>query len=401
MRNLIIIVLLLAGVYFTWEWAQDRKEQQAIAQKEEARIAAEKKAERDRKRAEHKARMEELRKNNPRHTSPKTNNGGTTANNDNKPPKNKGDSILTLPTENDGTPFEMVERVRHALANGDRPLDKLPVEVFKKDNDSRILLFINKPMTWHEADNWCQEHGGYLGVCRTSSDWHDLTKRIARKIDVENVWLGGGTSSSKAWAWVDGTDWGSFIKTFPSYDQKFLSISKHGVAEAKTSDQRFPFYIEWRMDGTNPGLLDFRLQRTNDQLGEINPLYLPGTVVAGTRHYYVAQGEYSYTEAKKLADIAGGHLLIPRKDSERKLIETLLSSTTKAGNTYWIGGKRKKDLWVWETKEPWQAIPWDEGYPKKGFKLAIVNKTNAPIRDYSSTEKTSGFIIEWSDDTRK
>lgn len=403
-RNLVIITLLLVGVYFTWEWAQGRKDQQAIAKKEEERIEADKKAERERKRKEHEERLAEFRKNNPQSNKPPKNNGSknNTANKNNNTAPNTGEGTKpTVPTVTDAPPIELVEKARHALFNGERPLDKLPKEIFKKDNDSRILLFIDKPMTWHEADQWCQEHGGYLGVCRTSSDWHDLTKRIAKREGLKNVWLGGGTSSSKAWAWVDDTKWGSFMKTFPSHEQKFLSITNHGIAEPQNSDKRYPFFIEWRMDGTNPGYLDFRLQRTNDQLGEINPLYLPGTVVIDTRHYYIAHGEYSYDEAKKLAETAGGHLLVPRTDFERKGLETLLSSVTQSGNTYWIGGKRKQDLWVWETNEPWQALSWDEGYPKRGFKLAIVNKANIPVRDLSSSDKTSGFIIEWSDDFKK
>ena len=76
-------------------------------------------------------------------------------------------------------------------------------------------------------------------------------------------------------------------------------------------------------------------------------------------------------------------------------------STSKPGSTFWIAGKRKNNLWVWETNELWKPIPWDDGYPKKGFKLTVVNKTNAPIRDANSSDKTSGFIIEWSEDYKK
>lgn len=399
MRNLVIIVFLLGAVYVTWEWAQGRKEDQKEAQAKQDALDAKTKAEKDRLRKERAAELEAERQ---RALAAQNNNG----NNNNSNNGNNDPDPKDLPKEPDPviiekTPFQKIENLRYELANGERPLDRFPEESFKKNNDSRILLYINKPMTWHEADQWCQQHGGYLAVCRTSSDWHDLTKRIAKKETIESVWLGGGASGSKGWSWVDGTDWGSFVKTYPTSEQKFLTITKFGIATPQSYEMRFPFYIEWRADGTNPGQIDYRLQRTSDQLTEINPVYLPGTVAMDVRHYYVAHGEYSYDEAKRLAEVAGGHLAVPRDETERKYIETLLASTSKPGSTFWIAGKRKNNLWVWETNELWKPIPWDDGYPKKGFKLTVVNKTNAPIRDANSSDKTSGFIIEWSEDYKK
>ena len=147
------------------------------------------------------------------------------------------------------SPLEKLAQVKEKLARGERPLSEMPDTIFKRTNDTRILMFIKTPMTWEEADVWAEECGGHIAVCSQLSDLPIFSKKM--EDGVSSVWLGGG-KNDEGWSWIDGTPWSDSIALPPSDKMEFLTLSSKGTLGSASGEQKLPFFIEWKADGTNP-----------------------------------------------------------------------------------------------------------------------------------------------------
>jgi len=157
------------------------------------------------------------------------------------------------------SPLDELKSIKEQLAEGKRPIAKMPKTIFQRSKDSRILMYIDTPMTWEEADAWAVEYGGYLAVCSELSDLSVFAKNMD---SADAVWLGGGNTVNNQWAWIDGTPWSESIALSASTKQELLTLSKEGKIGAQLKEKRLPFFIEWRADGTNPADYKERLART-------------------------------------------------------------------------------------------------------------------------------------------
>ena len=387
MRNIVIIIFLLGAIYAVLEMKKVKEKEVAELEKADAeKIAIKKKEKEDREAAiaEERRRDAAAREAERR---PKPSNGGD--NGSSSPPP----VVVKL------TPLEKLEKVKELLGNGERPMQKMPETIFMRDQDSRIVMYIDKKMTWDEADSWSREYGGYIAVCKSKSDLTVLMKQIPS--DAGDVWLGAGSSGDKGWSWVDDTPWTDTLTLKPNYNRVFAKISKYGAVGKTNSDKKLNFFIEWRADGSNPAGIEYRLLRTSDTLTDINPKYPPGTITAGARNYCLIKRLVTFSEASELAIASGGHLIAITNDDEKYEVEGLIAKYCKSGETLWTAGEKQNNIWAWRTGEKWVNLKWAPSHPQSEKYVVIKAAKELEIMDISARAKADGFIIEWSKDKSK
>lgn len=386
-RNFVIILLLLAAIYGVLEMKKikeaDVAEKQKVIDAREDKIQKEKEARRAAIVLERRRDAE-----------------GRVAQSDGRmrDEPEQVDSADTPPLITEQlNPLEKIARVKEALANGERPMAMMPDTIFKRDLGSRVIMFIDKKMSWDEADVWAMEYGGYIAVCRSKSDLTTFQKEIPE--DAGEVWLGAGSSGNKGWCWVDGTLWNDdALKLKPTYDRNFVKLSKYGSASKAKGSKKLSFFIEWRADGSNPSELDQRLLRASDTLTDINPVYPPGTVTLGARNFCIIKSPVTYSEASLLAFAAGGHLIAISNSEEKYQVEGIISKYSKPGDTFWTSAENKNDIWGWQTGEKWTELTWTPSHPSDDKNAVILGGEILSIKDIPANTLADGFIIEWSED---
>ena len=385
-RNIAIIFLLLIAIFIVLEMkkakegevAQTQEEIDAaevLKQKAEAELRATLEAERKRE----EARLARIRANQQKNTN--------TNNNSDDP------SFSRL------APMDKLTRVKELLGNGERPMTMMPETIFMRDRDSRIIMYIDEKMTWDEADLWAREYGGYIAVSKSKSDLSVLMMQIPA--DVEEVWLGAGSSGNKGWSWVDDTPWTDSLSLRPTHERAFAKISKSGTVGHADGEQKLNFFIEWRADGSNPADLEYRLLRTSDTLGDINPKYPPGTITAGARNYCIIKSPVTFTEASDLAISSGGHLIAISNDDEKDTVQSIIAQNFGEATTIWTAAEKQNAIWGWQTGEQWLPLKWASTHPKSENHLVISAGEKLVVKDVHSNTKADAFIIEWSKDASR
>jgi len=387
-RNLVIILILLGAIYYVLEISKDKRKEVADTQKvidaQAAKLQEDKEARLAEIEARRKAKLEAIAK---------LRNGGTGNSN--------GDESNTSGMRRDDahTPVEQLDRIRDLLANGERPMAMMPKTVFTRGRDSRLIMYIDKKMTWDDADAWARAHGGYIAVCKSKSDLTVLMKKLPES--ASDVWLGAGCNGNKGWTWVDDTPWSDTLSLKNTYDRFFAKFSKLGAVGKAKASEKFTFFIEWRADGTNPADLEFRLHRSSNTLTDLNPQYPAGTITIGARSYFIIKQPMKYSDAAALALTSGGHLLAISNDDEKYQIEAIVNDYFKSGQTIWTAAEKRSDIWKWSTGESWIKLPWLAEHPKDGNRVVIAVREKLMLKDVSSLSEVDGLIIEWSDDKNK
>lgn len=68
----------------------------------------------------------------------------------------------------------------------------------------KTFTVVDQPMTWQEAQSWCEEHGGCLASINSQEDWNKAV--AAMQADGRKVyWLGGERSSGDSFIWIDNS----------------------------------------------------------------------------------------------------------------------------------------------------------------------------------------------------
>ncbi|MFP6867279.1 MAG: protein kinase [Roseibacillus sp.] len=290
-----------------------------------------------------------------------------------------------------------LKRLRRTLANGDRSRFPRGTQDY---GESRVFL-VRSAMGWREASDFAEAHGAHLATIPGEAEKATLSSLIPEDTA---VWLGGGTVGPSSWGWIDGSEW-----TLPgkpsSAAGNHLSLANRGTLRGNPGAKKFPFLIQWRMDGENPGRLDAQWERLVNSLGQATPAYPPGTIFHGKRRYFFKEESTSWDEALKIARAAGGHLAVPRDESEWDFLKAAITSTLPKDEVAWIGGHYAKGSWAWTTGEPWEFSAW---IPKPSSVLE-VDKTALCIVPWSNghswdnadphdNQTASAFVIEWSPD---
>jgi hypothetical protein len=192
------------------------------------------------------------------------------------------------------TPLEVLARAKRALASGDRETGEFPPDTLVRGT-SRFFL-VETPLSWQRAAAFAEEHGGHLATCANETEQNWLSSKIPKGT---TVWLGGGTTSRAAWGWVDGTEW--TLRSPATSTGTCATLSDLGTLRAKVGGEKLPFYIQWNMDGSNPGKLEAQLNRLKETMGSPTPVYPPGVLAYENRRYLIIEKNVGWEEAAGIA----------------------------------------------------------------------------------------------------
>lgn len=379
-RNIIIIIILLVAIYVTHSILTQKQKDTELADAQARAEYAQVKKEQEAIRAAKKEEIRLQRENNTPDRRP------------NKP----------LPTEITETPkkttLEILDDLRSELSSGARPEKLMPEGTFMLTGNTRMLLLVDTPMNWHQADRFARKHGAYLATLRNTTDTTTVSSKIPSGT---TAWLGAGTSGGKQWSWADGTPEVEAVELGRISKHRFITLGDDAYPTPTKPLEQHPFVLEWRMDGTNPGTIKDRLLLTRQTLSQVNPIYPPGSVDFGSRHFFLVPSKTTLQQARELADIGGARLHVPSDEQEIDFVANFITSTLPKNKKAWIGGLKKGQIWTWISGEPWQSANWDDNYPQDHHGLAITSKANAPWQDAPTTETLDYVLLEWSIDKPK
>lgn len=353
-RNLVIIVGLLAAIYFVYGRYERRQEEVAQRQAENAQIEAEKKSE------------AEERKNPP-------------------PPAVRPQAPVEPEkalVEKEKTQAEELAELRRDLKSGDRT--RMPKGA-QKIGDSWYLL-IEESMTWIEALEFADMHGGRLAVFETGED---LIKVSSQILSNNTAWLGAGDTSGGKFRWVDGSEWQGSSNLEAA--NRMAAVSGSGKLVSKDSRSLSPFFLEWTESSQPPGSIAALTADFNPD-GDAMPV---GTITVGKRHYVIFPGAYDWNDAKIKAEQMGASLAVPNTTKEGVLLARLVKFRMPAGVPVWIGGQSDGSAWQWVGDQ--NAIDVNSAEPTAGHALAIeVSEAKPIVKSYPTANEDGFFMVEWS-----
>lgn len=372
LRNLVIIVVLLAaifGMYRAYEW---QKEENAKQQAKQQRLTDQAKADerqRDLEEKRNRERLEALRAAQP------------------KP-------IPVAPEPEPETPLEALERLKPSLTTGEARTEYPPNTLTR--GNSRFFL-IAQELSWQRASSYAEEYGGHLAVCINEGEQKWLSSKIPANT---TIWLGGGATGRTAWGWVDGSPW--TVRSPSLSTGNTATLSDLGSIRSQPSGEKFPFFIQWRHDGTNPGTLQSQIARLKASLNSPEPIYPAGVVSFENRRYLVIENATTWTESNAVAQSAHGHLAVPSEKSEDAYLRSLISRSLGDGRGAWIGGRHNGRAWAWITGETWAFSSWapdaPDGEAAVESAVKLLAGENGGWDDQNPEDNVEAFVIEWSKD---
>lgn len=254
-------------------------------------------------------------------------------------------------------------------------------------------------MTWQDAGTFAERHGAHLATVPNDPEGAWLSSRIPSDT---MVWLGGGPVGRGDWGWVDGSEWTS--RTPLAKPGTNAALTKLGTIRANAGDEQHPFFIQWRMDGNNPGSLQAQLQRTRETLDSPDPLYPPGTFSFESRRYLIVARPVTWAEAAVHADKGGGHLAVPSEVLENDFLQEELRTALGDACACWIGLRRNERSFASTTGEPWTFAEWAPGFPKAhapaGSVVRLMTGASGGWQHVAANDPAGAraFMIEWSED---
>jgi len=372
-RNFVIILFLLAAIYGMTrlhQWRKDyltRQQQKAnAAQEAQRREAMAETALRGRQR----------------------NGNRLTDRTGNKTPPD-------IPHPERETPLEALSRLRDDLASGAR--EKFPPGTLER-NEHRFL-FIENPMAWHQAARFAEIHGGHLATCATTAAQTWLSSKIPAETD---VWLGGAATGHDAWGWIDGSEWAGNSPSTAAGRTAILTT--RGTIWPKPARLKLPFFIQWHMDGANPGSLEAQLERLQASRDSRQPVWPPGVLVFEDRRYLIIERGLDWDDARTFASSCGAHLAVPSEPAEHLFLKEAVDRSLPKEDAAWLGGRHSENGWEWTTNEPWSFARWAEGAPDgNGNPESAVRIVAGPgggwdDADPDDPHAARAAIIEWIND---
>ncbi len=289
------------------------------------------------------------------------------------------------------SPAQSLIRLRADLAAGKR--DTMPVGTLRRGSSDFFL--VTTPMTWTQANGFADAYGGHLPLPGTPEDLAWLAGQLAATAPADparsSLWA-GARKHGEQWHGIDGSE----LESPPAGEGGFAAIGPDGALQARGDADRHPFFIQWQRDGSNPASLRSVLARTKASLETPAPSYPPGTLTDGERHILILSRATNADEARELAEIAGGHLMVPATPAEAIWIQHEAGGTAFPKGL-WLGATLNDAEWQWDSGEPWTFARWDPAAPPgEGTALLLMPGTGWQAADPAA--EASGFIIEWSRD---
>lgn len=369
-RKLFIIAGLVLAIAFTWQGlkkakAEKAKEQAAIEARELAEEAREEEAEREEIERQKRAAADKAEQ-----------------------ARREAEAQALAAKANAEPPMVALERLRSSLASGAR--DQLPPGTVT--SAGRAQLLVPEPMTWHQARRFCEEHGGSLAVLPEPGD---LTRLGASLNSGEDAWVGGGTDGSGGWCWIDGTAWQHEFRE--PVGPACLALRDLGILKVAAAAEKRGFFIEWAMNGGNPGSMREEFQRCARSHATPTKLYPAGCTEYHGGRYLLLEADTTWEQAAKLAESAGGKLAVPSTREENQWLFQLHRSSLGKEIPCWIGGLRgNAGAWHWANSEPWAFATWIEGSPNEpGGKHCGCAIVSDAWDDFPEETTNPALIIEW------
>ncbi len=265
------------------------------------------------------------------------------------------------------------------------------------DLADRKVYFVESAMSWGDASKFAEAHGAHLATIRNEEEQFALISRLP---EGKTTWLGGGMTGAKSWGWVDGTT--SALSKPVEATGRYLNMSGGGTIRALAGKTSHPFFLQWHLDGRNPGSFNAQLQRFNLSIDQRLPAFPPGTVTSGERHYLVVERRLGWEKARDLAREANGHLAIPGNQAEHDYLGRVLTTCLKENMAAWLGGYYTGDSWRWVTKEPWSFTAWSpppaRGLDSGATSLCFTVGEAAGWDNMDPALELPALVIEWSKD---
>nr|ADI22636.1 serine/threonine protein kinase [uncultured verrucomicrobium HF0500_18J03] len=265
------------------------------------------------------------------------------------------------------------------------------------DLPDRKVYFVGSAMSWGDASKFAEAHGAHLATVRNEEERAALISRLP---EGKTTWLGGGMTGAKSWGWVDGTT--SALSKPVEATGRYLNMSGGGTIRALAGKTSHPFFLQWHLDGRNPGSFNAQLQRFNLSIDQRLPAFPPGTVTSGERHYLVVERRLGWEKARDLAREANGHLAIPGNQAEHDYLGRVLTTCLKENMAAWLGGYYTGDSWRWVTKEPWSFTAWSpppaRGLDPGATSLCFTVGEAAGWDNMDPALELPALVIEWSKD---
>ena len=282
-----------------------------------------------------------------------------------------------------------LKRLKTKLQQGD--FSEMPYGTFSINKRSR--LYIETPMSWNQAQRFCENFGGYLAVTPTENNLSQLLDHAPAD---KSLWLGAGTAGKNKWSWVNGTSCKLDIRDTvkPSY----VITDNKGHLAPKPATEKHSFFIEWDdTRGTKANLTD-QLAKTSNTLTSGNAIYPPGTVEHKGHHYLFVNLSIPWKGADAIAKSAGGYLASADQLVENSWMLNLANSLLKESQACWIGGIEKNNAgWNWSNQALWKIESWATGFPKSHgtstSACAIV--PGKKWKNYLAYKELDYFLIEW------
>ncbi len=365
-RNLIIIVALLISISVAWKGLKVVRAKRAAEQEHVAELNRQKKEQAAAKKAANAQALIVT------------------------PPEEK--QPLPPPPAKEETPRETLARLKSRLLTGSR--NEMPKGTITRGGRARFL--INDPMTWHQAREFCENHGGHLAILPETQDLQWLIDKLETD---QIIWLGAGSAGNGDWCWIDGTPWKQEIRN--TSKASYVCVGDTGVLDPQPADTKHSFFIEWNMDGSTPATLENQLKRCAASLLDSQPSFPAGTISYDNRYYLLIEHNTEWQTALDLATLAGGTLATPSNPDENEWMLTFAASMLRNNKACWIGGTRKTNSsWEWVTGEPWAFAKWGEGLPDEDAPSACAIMPSQAWDDYPLDTSLPCFLIEWSNDSQ-
>ncbi len=286
------------------------------------------------------------------------------------------------------TLFDLQEQ----LLQGDR--DRFPEGTW--DLADRKVYYVRSAMSWSAASRFAESHGAHLATLRSDEERLAL---LAKLPEGKITWLGGGMTGSKSWGWVDGTS--SPLSTPSGATGQYLSMSDSGAIQASPGKTKYPFFLQWHLDGKNPGALKAQLQRFNLSIDQRIPVFPPGTVTNRNRHYLVLERTFDWEKARIFAEEANGHLAVIGSQEEQDYLDRVIATCLPENSAAWLGGSYSRGAWRWVTNEAWSFTSWlatEEDFDSESTALCFASGEPSGWANRDPESELEALIIEWSSD---
>lgn len=367
-RNIIIIIALLATIYIAWEKVKHTRENR---EDEQAEVDAAREADRTEKQEQRKSAVASSKQ-------------GTRPINKQPP---------APPTPHVDGPMKTLAKLKEEIVRGNRT--QLPPTSFTKGGRAR--MFVWKPMTWHKAQQYCEENGGHLAVIKDNTELQWLSSKLNEN---QTVWLGAGSAGKNLWSWIDGSPWTLDIRN--TSKAAYVSVDNTGILMPASNTMKHSFFIEWHLDGSTPANLKKQLRRCAQTLTSDEPAFPAGTITYDNRHYLLVERKGNWQHALNLAHMSGGTLATPSTADEHIWMIEFIGKYIPKQQSCWFGTFRPTHgEWQCANGEPWKFSNWRPKNPNINIPDIIAAGTIRADKlwdDRRAKAQIAHFLIEWSND---